>query len=311
VQVPVTRLFGSLGADEVSSSSPSSSSAMSMQQHLFMLDDQREAMHNSGVVAFLRDQISLCVARRGTVKAHLEEALTNVQRRFVDSAETFELRLVKKQMDTAAANAEKKAVWRIVSACGDKPKPVAASAHEVHLPTYVALGSGDLRYNVMRIVGSTSTGGGTNVSATQQKKVIYLVQMVLPGMSKAAVEEVRATMKWNAAESALRMDVSDGSRALVLDFGATLDIAQRHVQDKLQLLMQEESEAAFVWESTEAVVDPGTRPTFTTLTDPLQHRAAVLLRVVIEKLSTVMRPTTVYSDGVLTVALVGPPVRAA
>jgi hypothetical protein len=162
--------------------------------HVFMLDDEREALYNSGVVAHLRDQITRCIGRKGTVKAHLEKALTSVQQRFADSKEPFQLRLLRVPKDG-------KEVWRVLSAKGNEPAAVAAATHEMHLPSYLSLGSDELQYNIVRVVGATSAGGGTNgAGPAQQKKYMYLLQLVLPGMTKAAPPtRIRSKARFSAS----------------------------------------------------------------------------------------------------------------
>jgi hypothetical protein len=269
--------------------------------HLFMLDDAKEASYNASVLALLRTEITTVLASNVSACVALERIFAKEQHMFAqtDMYQPPSLKFVKVgEQEWRVQHVEKGVVTT---------KNVPAKA--LQLPSFLTIGSDDLQYNVVQLIGKLASKG------KQEERIMYGVQIVLPGLTPEAVAAIKAQMKWsgNGKEgAAIRMEPSEaGRRTLAIDFETTELLATPALMTKLQ--DKTESEQLLVNEMllTEGtIVSEGTRPIFDVTTKSRKSR--VQIRVGVEKVATMQRPLMAYNDGVLTIVIAStlPPPKA-
>lgn len=264
-------------------------------QHVFLVDDKADAVHNACVLAHLRNEVTITIAKPGSVKARLERVVTKLQPQF---AQTNLQNPPSLQVTKFGAKE-----WRVV-AVPKEGEVIHAQTRALQLPSYLTLGSDDLQYNVLKLRGSTATTSAAAASATvavnpgSTEKIMYAVQFVIPGLTPAEVTQIKADMKWNSG--ALRLEQTpEGRKALVIDFATTEHVAQGQLLAKLQAALNPEA-VAFT-ENSLTLVEDGTRPYFDRSSNT--RPVTVQIRTGLEKLSTMTRPLVAYNDGILSIVV--------
>lgn len=264
-------------------------------QHVFLVDDNKDKIHNACVLAHLRNEVAITIAKPGSVKARLERVVTKLQPQFAQTnlQNPPPLQVVKGEDGK----------WRMV-AVPKEGEVIQAQTRALQLPSYLTLGSDDLQYNVLKLRGSTATMSAAAASATAAvnpgatEKIMYAVQFVIPGLTPAEVTQIKANMKWNTG--ALRLEQTpEGRKALVIDFATTEHVAQGQLLAKLQASLNPEA-VAFT-ENSMTLVEDGTRAYFDRSSNT--RPVTVQIRTGLEKLSTMTRPLVAYNDGILTIVV--------
>ena len=264
-------------------------------QHVFLVDDKKDAIHNACVLAHLRNEVTITIAKPGSVKARLERVVTKLQPQFAQTnlQNPPPLQVVKGEDGK----------WRMV-AVPKEGEVIQAQTRALQLPSYLTLGSDDLQYNVLKLKGSTATTSAAAASATAAvnpgatEKIMYAVQFVIPGLTPLEVAQIKEDMKWNSG--ALRLEQTpEGRKALVIDFATTEHVAQGQLLAKLQASLNPEA-VAFT-ENSLTLVEDGTRPYFDRSSNT--RPVTVQIRTGLEKLSTMTRPLVAYNDGILSIVV--------
>uniref|UniRef100_A0A7S1PTU4 G domain-containing protein n=1 Tax=Neobodo designis TaxID=312471 RepID=A0A7S1PTU4_NEODS len=287
VKLDIEKLFGTFGQ--------TTNSAVPM-HHVFLLNDEKEKLYNAAVLAHLRKALSLVQSARQSVMGSLEAVVSNVQANFaeVSSAQAPPLRFVKR--DDA---------WYMHSVAKDAPGTalhIAMEPQPLELPSYLTLGSDDLQYDVVKFLGRV---GAPKPGVGCQKKAFAGVQIVVPGMTPADVEKIRARIRFNGTDPALRLEKVEGAKTLMIDLDAVERVIPAHFLRKTWTQSQKQlatcdTEAISMESEEQHVVHEGSRSVFDA---NLERPVRVQVRTGLTKVSTLTKPVMAYNDGVLSIVV--------
>jgi hypothetical protein len=262
--------------------------------HVFLVNDRlgnEEKAHNACSLTHLRHAVTQQLPPRLSVMSTLADIMTKTQHKFAmtPAHDAPKLNFVK-VTDGDDVN------WRVhhVDASGHAADNDAAAVAMV-LPSYLALGSDDLQYNVVKLEGQVAQIGRPGVMVD---KTMYGVQVVLPGLTPEEVKEIQSKLKWNTA--ALRIEPgAEAKPTLVIDFSTREHLGPPHLLDKLVAAFPDGLVTAC--DTTPTIVDEGNRSIF--MPGSNDRGATVQLRSGFSKVSVMVRPLVSYSDGVLSIVV--------
>ena len=295
--------------------------------HLFLCDDAQERDYNAVVLSHLLAGLSTEMPMTRPTTALLEETLTRVQCGFseVDKSAPPTLRILPRPAAAAAAATEE-SPQPDAAAAEDWPQPDAAAAangarppapfavysvgatgekatvkvnaQPLELQSYLTLGSDDLQYNIVRLQGVVPPARAGGLA---QKKVLYGLQFVLPGLLPAEVQAVRSVARLSGPGAAFRLELSEGARVLTVDF-ASLErvLPDGHLRKAFEHMEAAQPGVVSVADTEAKVTEEGTRSYFG---PSLQRPVPVQLRSGLANITPLVKPIVAYNDGVLSIVV--------